>query len=89
MRVMKLPEPLEPNSVRKRLLRRRLPYQRLYLAAACQTNKANCHNKENYQKSFVHINLFLAELPRTNASTNKAGVLIFPTEAGVNTNQSE
>jgi hypothetical protein len=43
--------------------------------------------KTTKRASYI-INLFLAELPHTNASTNLAGI-VFPTEAGVNTNQSE
>jgi hypothetical protein len=43
--------------------------------------------KTTKRASYI-INLFLADLPHTNASTNLAGFL-FPTEAGVNTNQSE
>ncbi|MDA2744418.1 hypothetical protein PDQ70_29405, partial [Bacillus cereus group sp. Bc011] len=35
------------------------------------------------------INLFLAELPRTMLRPLKREYLLFPTEAGVNTNQSE
>ncbi|CTQ06667.1 conserved hypothetical protein [Klebsiella variicola] len=55
-----------------------------------QTNKANRYNKENNQKSFVHNQ----PVPCGFAAYQvlrpiKRDVLTFPTEAGVNTNQSE